>query len=204
MNYIAHLHLARVSDTSLLGNFLGDFVKGRDLSHLSDDHVLGVRLHRKVDQFTDQHPLVREVKSSFPSNLRRVAGIILDVYFDYLLVLNWSQYYATPVEHTFDEFYTDLLEYTTEISPGFAKTRLGLLKHRWLIDYKQEQTCFRAYTAIERRLNDKVKFAQDADVYIGSNKAVIQNGFYEFYPQLIEYTQSMALELKKQKETSWQ
>ncbi|MEE8298384.1 MAG: DUF479 domain-containing protein, partial [Thermodesulfobacteriota bacterium] len=29
MNYLAHLYLAEDSDESLLGNLLGDFVKGR-------------------------------------------------------------------------------------------------------------------------------------------------------------------------------
>ena len=204
MNYIAHLHLARVSDSSLVGNFLGDFVKGKNLEHLSHEEMLGVRLHRKVDYFTDNDPLIREMKTWFPDSLRRVAGIVLDVYFDHLLVSHWSRYCDAPVEHILDEFYSDLTQYTTRINPGFAKTRQGLLRHRWLIDYKREQTCFRAYTAIERRLNGRIQFAQQADVYIGNNKAAIEVKFLEFYPKLIEFAQNTALELKEQKEKSWQ
>ncbi len=46
MNYLAHLHIAEQSDSNLLGNLLGDFVKGDPSKRYGVDVVQGIRLHR--------------------------------------------------------------------------------------------------------------------------------------------------------------
>lgn len=86
MNYLAHIHIANHTQTSLLGNFLGDFVKGQAFNDLPRELATGVRLHRKIDQFTDSHELVKGLRRSFPRDLRRVAGIVIDITFDYFLL----------------------------------------------------------------------------------------------------------------------
>ena len=83
MNYLAHIHLGYLSQTSLVGNFLGDFVKGSDLSHLNTALRQGVWLHRRIDTYTDQHTAIVELRNLFPKKLRRFSGIALDVYFDH-------------------------------------------------------------------------------------------------------------------------
>lgn len=197
MNYISHLHLASVSSTSLLGNFLGDFVKGEDLSYLPPEIRVGVKLHRKVDSFTDSHHEIAALRSGFPSDIRRVSGIILDVYFDFLLVSHWQQYTVLSLESTLETFYAQLQVWPEPINGRFAKTREGLLSHRWLIDYKQEQTCLRAYNAIESRFKGKITFADKADVYVKQNKKHIEQVFHRFYPDLIRFTRQSAKEFEQ-------
>ena len=80
MNYIAHIHIAEHTDTSMVGNFLGDFVKGSELQYLPAELETGIRLHRSVDVFTDQHPAIIKLKSAFPPSIRRMAGITIDIY----------------------------------------------------------------------------------------------------------------------------
>lgn len=196
MNYIAHIHLGQASGTSLVGNFLGDFIKGRDLSYLAQDIRLGVQLHRRIDSYTDTHPDIQLLKEEFPSPIRRMSGVILDVYFDHLLMRNWQTFSDISVEQTFEDFYTQLENWGSPTSKGFIKTRERLLQYRWLIDYKQEQTCHRAYTAIENRLKGKVEFADRGYDFVSHNRKELEYVFQSFYPALIDFTHETVKELK--------
>ncbi|EYU17222.1 ACP phosphodiesterase, partial [Photorhabdus aegyptia] len=47
MNFLAHLHLATLADSSLLGNLMADFVRGNPEGQYSADVVAGIRMHRR-------------------------------------------------------------------------------------------------------------------------------------------------------------
>lgn len=72
MNYLAHVYLARGSADGMIGGLLGDFFTGRsglrDLPRATRREVL---VHRRVDAWTDAHPLVVAARSRFPNGLRR-------------------------------------------------------------------------------------------------------------------------------------
>lgn len=184
MNYLAHIHLAHVTGTSLLGNFLGDFVKGSDLSHLSLDVQKGIILHRAIDTFTDKHCLVRELKKSFPNNIRRTSGIVIDIYFDYLLCQNWHNYHAMPMQLVLDDFYRDLARSDLEISDRFANVKEGLLRHQWLHEYSQKESVYRAFVQIEERLGRRIIFADPSLDFIEQSTPLFTCAFDEFYPLL--------------------
>jgi len=41
----------------------------------------------RIDAFTDMHPVLSEARGALPAPLRRYAGILMDVYFDHLLII---------------------------------------------------------------------------------------------------------------------
>ncbi|MCP4322544.1 MAG: DUF479 domain-containing protein [Psychromonas sp.] len=94
MNYLAHLHIATHSQTSLLGNFLGDFVKGDPDQLFNGKVVQGIRLHRFVDSYTDNHALTKLVKPLFPQQLRRFSPITLDMFWDHCLAKHWLEFHS--------------------------------------------------------------------------------------------------------------
>lgn len=187
MNYIAHIHIAHHTQTSLLGNFLGDFVKGQALNDLPAELATGVRLHRKVDLFTDSHELVVNLRRTFPKELRRVAGIIIDITFDHFLLKQWDEHTAKPTEQVLEAFYLQLADFDGIDSAHFSRLSESLLKDRWLIEYHQQQTCLRALQSIERRLKYRVIFAHDAFAFFQLNQASFAATFSAFYPELLIY-----------------
>lgn len=82
MNFLAHLHLATLADSSLLGNLMADFVRGNPQQGFSDDVVSGIRLHRRIDVLTDSQAEVKAAAAHFSADYRRVAPITLDVLWD--------------------------------------------------------------------------------------------------------------------------
>jgi len=128
MNYIAHIHLANVSNTCVVGNFLGDFVKGNDLQALRLSIQHGVRLHRKIDSFTDSHVLIADLRRQFPRQLRRMSGIVLDIYFDHLLCLHWSKFNHENLQTTLDDFYARLAKVEVPLITRFPMVKARLLE----------------------------------------------------------------------------
>jgi acyl carrier protein phosphodiesterase len=112
MNHLAHALLAEPGDEEFaLGSALGDFCHGRPNPAWPPARRAGLRFHRGVDRFTDAHPEVLAARRRFDPPLRRYAGILVDVWFDYVLVRTWNRYSAEPL-------------------PAFSKRWLALLDRR--------------------------------------------------------------------------
>ncbi|MDB5987227.1 MAG: hypothetical protein JWR16_2280 [Nevskia sp.] len=109
MNFLAHLWLAEQAGAPLAGAILGDFIRGRVLLGLPDEHgrsleqghrdlpaalARSILLHRRIDISTDHHARVRAAMAGFEPGARRYAGILLDLIYDHLLARNWPQFSA--------------------------------------------------------------------------------------------------------------
>lgn len=109
MNFLAHLHLAHLADSSLPGNLLADFVRGNPATHYPPDVVEGIYMHRRIDVMTDNLPEVREAREWFRHETRRVAPITLDVMWDHFyratgrkspLIFHFRRSSATPMRRS--------------------------------------------------------------------------------------------------------
>ena len=92
MNYLAHLYLAGNDAEALIGSLMGDFIKGRVDPDLPPVLRQAILQHRRIDSFTDAHPIVRRSKQRVTNEFRRYAGILIDVFYDHFLAREWSQY----------------------------------------------------------------------------------------------------------------
>jgi acyl carrier protein phosphodiesterase len=198
MNYLAHIHLAHITDTSMLGNFFGDFVKGSDLSHLNNEHQLAVRLHRKIDSFTDSHAQVKALRRLFPKSIRRMSGVVIDIYFDHLLCANWARFSERDLDRLLAYFYDEVQQHTDNISDRFEQVRHSLLRYRWLSDYQHVESCERSFLHIEKRLSNRVIFAHQATQFIQQNENELHTRFLSFYPELIAFSHAKIKALKVQ------
>jgi len=92
----------------LAGGFLGDFIKGRVPEEMPWELALGVRLHRRVDAYSNQHPDIRRSSNRFPPELRRLAPILVDILCDHLLTRRWSEYHHEALSRFTDAIYTEV------------------------------------------------------------------------------------------------
>jgi len=91
MNFLAHLHLATLANSSLLGNLMADFVRGNPHNDWPQPVAEGILLHRRIDVMTDSLPEVRAARRYFREETYRVAPITLDVIWDHFLARHWQQ-----------------------------------------------------------------------------------------------------------------
>ncbi len=191
MNYLAHLHLARGSHEGMLGALLGDFVFG--LSALADYSPVERReilVHRKVDRYTDDHPLVVQARDHFPDGLRRYAGIALDVYYDHLLARHWHRYSDVALDAFTAPFYAYLLQRLDDLPERLRAIAPRIVAHDWLGSYRDRASVDLAVRRIALRLSrngDRLVACLDA---LRAHEAAIAAGFDLFFPQLVAYTAS--------------
>ena len=86
MNYLAHTFLSGTDDEIIVGNFIGDYVKGRDYNLYSPAVKKGILLHRRIDSYTDKHKIVHQSMSYFAPRYHKYAGIIIDILYDLMFI----------------------------------------------------------------------------------------------------------------------
>ena len=108
MNYLAHIFLSGSSPKSQIGGFVADAVKGK-YDNYPLAMQLGIWLHRKVDEFTDNHVLVKDVLTDLRPRFGRYSVILPDLFFDHFLAKNFSDYSKVPLRIYSYRFYIYLL-----------------------------------------------------------------------------------------------
>ena len=190
MNYLAHLYLAENHSESLLGNLLGDFVKGSIAPVYSEEVRKGIELHRKVDRFTDSHAVVRaSIKLISPAR-RRFAGVIVDIFYDHLLAKNWQIYSAMPLADFSQNIYQVLQENHQLLPERLQKMLPYIIGEDWLTSYREVQAIDRALNRIANRLmkrfgrnNSLLNSAEE----LTANYQQLESDFHRFFPDLIDY-----------------
>ncbi|MEI9895635.1 MAG: hypothetical protein WDN28_17535 [Chthoniobacter sp.] len=74
MNWLAHLYLSEPNAAFRLGNLLPDLASATALAGLPGEFQAGIQRHRRIDAFTDRHPVFR--RSSIGSARRFAASAV--------------------------------------------------------------------------------------------------------------------------------
>lgn len=185
MNYLAHLHLGGDAPAQLLGSLYGDFVKGPLAGHWPADIEAAIRLHRRIDVFTDNHPLQTQARARFPVERRRYAGILLDIFFDHCLALNWADYAAEPLPN-----FTGRVYQVLAAEPALPE-RLALIAPRmaaqdWLGSYADFAVLQQVLLGMQRRLS-RPQGLDGAMVELERLYQPLMADFQAFYPELQAY-----------------
>lgn len=127
MNLLAHLYLSGDSEEIRIGNFMGDFIKGKEYQNYPDVVASGIILHRKIDQYTDIHPITLSLKKVFSPFYQHYSGIIVDMLYDHFLAKNWKEYSTVSLNQFLKEFYLSAST-QTDIIPEKVKQILFRLE----------------------------------------------------------------------------
>ena len=152
MNYLAHLHLGGQQPQQLLGSLFGDFVNGRLDGRFPAQLEAAITLHRRIDAFTDSHPLVLTALARFPAERRRYAGIILDVFFDHCLARHWQDYADLPLRQFTAQVYR-VLAAEPALQGRFAQIAPYKAADDWWGSYREFVVLEQVFNGIARRLS---------------------------------------------------
>ena len=136
MNFLAHIYLSGDNEQVILGNFFADSVKGKRYLDYPMDVQKGILLHRAIDYFTDTHPIFRQSTSRLFDKYRHYNAVIVDIFYDHFLAVNWERYSRVPLESYAVRFY-DLLHQNYKILPSGVKNFMPyMLRDNWLVSYQ--------------------------------------------------------------------
>lgn len=189
MNHLAHLLTAGDNHELRLGVLLGDHVRGRNAMQAYPAMIAaGIKLHRAVDSFTDQDQSLADLRNTFSSPYRRYVGIMLDVYFDHLLSLEWSAH----CPQTLTDFNTSILQLLAanreRLPNGLERFRRYAEKTGVLARYGDVEILQQVFFGISQRLRHENPLAESLDVLQPRN-ADIDMAFKRFFPRLMTFAE---------------
>ena len=152
MNYLVHLHLAGDNPGHQLGGLIGDFVKGRIPEDFPPDVQFGLYLHRRIDSFSHENRYTRQSKSRLHKKYGHGKGIIVDIFYDHFLASSWSDYSFEPLESFAQSVYRQLLIDKEQLPEEFQVIMPNMIKHNWLVSYRQPEAVSWALEKISKRL----------------------------------------------------
>lgn len=188
MNFLAHAYLSFDSPDILVGNMIADFVKGKQIDLYPESIKQGIRLHREIDAFTDNHPVTQIAMESFRPSTGKYAGAFLDVAYDYFLAHDGEN---IPVDgwKAFAERSYKLIEQRMDYLPEkFRSMFMYMLSENWLYNYRYEWMIQRS---MERLLNRASFLPDDTPVFaeFEHHRNDIEAGYQSFFPELKAFVQ---------------
>lgn len=182
MNWLAHALLSESSPAFRLGNLLPDFLSAPELAQLDPVFQPGITCHRFIDAFTDQHPVVRRSVRRFVE-YRRVAPVLVDVFYDHFLSADWAHYSAQPLESFVAEVYEAIDAHRAQLPESLGPPLQGMRAENWLGSYRDLEGLRRTLTRMERRFRRRVDLVGGV-AELEKNYADLHADFIEFFPAL--------------------
>ncbi|MBJ6725281.1 acyl carrier protein phosphodiesterase [Geomesophilobacter sediminis] len=135
MNYLFHLYLSGDDPEILVGNLAGDFVKGRIGDDFSPGLATGLRLHRRIDSFAQNHPCFVRSRNRLSPELGLYRGVVVDLCYDHFLSLNWSAFAADPLDRYLDRV-RSIVEARKDTLPQRLQNLLPLIFDDFIPSYR--------------------------------------------------------------------
>ncbi len=184
MNYLAHLYLSGNDPKIMVGNFIGDFVKGKYVRTRFEAGIAkGIAFHRAIDYFTDLHPTVKLSKNRLRPKYRHYSGIIVDIFYDHFLAANWDQYSEVPL-HGYAEKVYSVIHQHDAILPEEVKHMLPyMIRGNWLVNYAKLEGIESALSGMARRTSYESRMNESIEDLKVSYED-FKSEFEIFFPEL--------------------
>ncbi|MCU5772042.1 ACP phosphodiesterase [Erwiniaceae bacterium BAC15a-03b] len=193
MNFLAHLHLASLADSSLLGNLMADFVRGNPHNEWPPAVANGIALHRRIDVMTDSLPEVRAARQFFRPETYRVAPITLDVIWDHFLARHWQQVQPEISLPAFLAQAQSVIQPELLATPErFQNLNRYLWSERWMEKYAEAHYLENVLRGMAARRPRLAALSDSYEDFI-MNYHQFATLFWQFYPRMMQQAAAQQL-----------
>lgn len=202
MNFLAHTYLSGCNEEIIVGNFMGDYVKGKNYIHLPEKVRKGILIHRDIDSFTDTHSITRSSRMRLMKEYRKYAGVIVDIFYDHFLASTWRDYCGIPLREYVDRTYALLKRNYKTLPQGIKVWFPTFLENNWMLAY---QTIDGIELVLDRMsantsLPDHTTFAIER---LRAEYDEFDAEFAEFFPMIIDFIEGKyGIDIKSQVDPS--
>ena len=186
MNYLAHLHLSGESEKMLVGNFIGDYIKGNKYLQYEEEIAKGILLHRQIDSFTDTHPLQREARLMFRPEFGLYSGIVIDLIYDHFLAKNWSQYSSLRLPVFAKRVHAILLNHFSTLPLRVQGFLPFLIQHKRLVSYASVDGIIQSLKIMGKHSSLPSK-SEEAERILLENYTELETNFTYFFTDLLDF-----------------
>ncbi len=198
MNFLAHAYLSFGEPEILVGNMISDFVKGKRQYDYATGIQRGIKLHRAIDDFTDQHPVSIEAKQLFRPAYRLYAAAFIDIVYDHFLATDPLQFADLSALTDFAaQTYKTLNKYQQTLPDNFRGMLPYMQRQNWLFGYSERDGMLRSFSGMVRR-SKYMTDANPAFVIFTDHYDALKNYYQHFFPALREFALHRLQELQKE------
>ncbi|QJB34696.1 DUF479 domain-containing protein [Chitinophaga oryzae] len=192
MNYLAHAFLSFNRPALITGNLIADYVKGRQqLALYSPDVQQGIRLHRAIDTFTDQHPVTSRAKSFFRPACGLYSGVFTDLVYDHFLATDSSRF----SEDTLYDFAAGVYHVINHQQETLPERFLEMFKYmqqfNWLYNYRGNEGMERAFRGISSRAKGLESSPAIIFAVFTEHYEALKSCYEAFFPELQTYVENL-------------
>ena len=186
MNFLAHIYLSQEPPELLVGNFIGDFVKGKAYQDYPATMQKGILLHREIDAFTDVNDWVKKSKSRLFPKYRHYSAVIVDMFYDHFLAANWNDYHSRALNEFAADAYK-ILNAHWEFLPKPAQYMLPyMMRNDWLTSYAHTTGLNKALSGLASR-SRFISYMEEATADLLLSYEEYKTEFTHFFPMLISH-----------------
>ncbi len=196
MNFLAHLYLSGDDKEIMLGNLIADSVKGNAILDFNEGVQEGIRLHRRIDHFTDEHPIVQRSKERLRPKYHKFAGVVTDMFYDHFLARDWDHYSEKNLYDTTVMAYEILLNHYTILPARIKRILPFMLASNWLYSYKELHMMERFFAGMSRRtvFYSGMEHAVDD---LRADYVAFGDDFKAFFPDIVDFVNKSSKSLNK-------
>ena len=185
MNYLAHLFLSCHDDDLMIGNFIADSIRNKEIADYSERIQQGIFLHRQIDSFTDNHPVVRQATRRLHPHHHKYAPVVIDIFFDNLLANNWHLYTAETLPDFSKRMYHVLTKRQKDLPLKMQKYVPNMIENDWLQKYGTKEGLQYTFERMDKRTKFKSNFV-NAVSHLEVDYELYENEFNQFFPDVIQ------------------
>lgn len=192
MNFLAHFFLSNKIENIVIGNFLGDFVRGDKYKEYPEEIAKGILLHRNIDTFTDQHPIILQTNKRLHADFGKYAPVITDIYYDHFLGVHFDKYKfenqsKKDTLSDFSTFIYQTLEKNYEVLPFSAQqVFLRMQEQNWLIHYATLYGMEQSLNGLSHRAKHATHLHESYN-FLKQNYSSIEKDFLLFFPDIMQF-----------------
>jgi len=188
VNFLAHLFLSGDAPDLLVGNLMGDFVKGRLDGRFPPGIEQGIFLHRKIDSFAGRNRHFLRSKRRLEKFFGLYRGVLVDLFYDHFLAAHWEDYADVPLSLFISDAWRVLFE-RKEFLPDRLQRIMPFMFGEWLPSYRDvsgiaavlhRMSCFRL-----KRANRLAEGAEALSRHYGG----LYQDFRNFFPELLAFSE---------------
>ena len=183
MNFLAHAYLSGNDENIIVGNFIADHVKGKAIERYTPQIKEGIILHRRIDEFTDSHPVFRKSAARLRNTYGRYAGVIVDMFYDHFLAKNWDDYSEIPIKKFTSGVYKVMMKHFLILPPKTRRILPFMATDDWLAGYAYIEGLDMALNGMSRRTNFNSGM-EHAVVALKSDYELFKSEFRVFFEDL--------------------
>lgn len=192
MNHLMHLFLSGSDPEILVGNLMGDFVKGRLDDRFPPGIRRGLEIHRKIDSFAADNEFFLRSKHCIDPRFGHFRAVLVDIFYDHFLACYWKDFSLVSLEEFICSSHQTLSHYEALLPPRLLELLPRMFSRHWLIAYREPAGIETALWRMSERFTRQNPLAEGF-IELSKKRDSLLRDFRGFLPEICAYADSLVM-----------